>query len=107
MFPVEFMDGAACCVVMASKGYPGKYTTGYEIKIPDDLDAECYIAGGKINEDGKLVTSGGRVLGVVATAGTLEEAVSRAYSQTERVTFENAYYRKDIGKRALAAGKDE
>ncbi|MBQ6540237.1 MAG: phosphoribosylamine--glycine ligase [Oscillospiraceae bacterium] len=105
--PVEFMDGAACCVVMASKGYPGKYTTGYEIKIPDDLDAECYIAGGKINEDGKLVTSGGRVLGVVATAGTLEEAVRKAYSQTVRVTFENAYYRKDIGKRALAAGKDE
>ncbi len=105
--PVKFMDGAACCVVMASEGYPGKYQTGYEIDIPEDLDGECYVAGGKINDEGRLVTSGGRVLGVVATADTLADAVVKAYSQVERVSFENAYYRKDICKRALAAGKDE
>lgn len=103
--PVEFMDGAACCVIMASDGYPGKYQSGFEITIPEDLDAECYIAGGKINDDGKLVTSGGRVLGVTAAAGTLEEAIKKSYAQVERISFENAFYRKDIGKRALAAGK--
>ncbi len=102
--PVEFMDGAACCVVMASNGYPGKYQTGYEIVIPSELEAECYVAGGKI-ADGKLVTSGGRVLGVTAVAENLEAAIAKSYSQVERITFENAYYRKDIGKRALAANK--
>lgn len=100
--PVEFIDGAACCVVMASNGYPGKYQTGYEISIPADLEAECFVAGGKLTDD-KLVTSGGRVLGVTAVADSLEAAIAKSYSQVERISFENAYYRKDIGKRALAA----
>ena len=99
---VEFSDGSACCVVMASNGYPQKYDTGFEITIPDDLDADVFVAGAKI-KDGKLVTSGGRVLGVTATGDDLPDAIKNAYSAVEKVSFENAYYRHDIGKRALAA----
>ena len=97
---VRFRSGAACCVVMASQGYPGAYETGYPITIPDDLDGEVYVAGGKL-QDGVLCTSGGRVLGVTATGGTLKEAVDKAYQQAERVRFANAYYRRDIGRKAL------
>lgn len=99
---VEFSDGAACCVVGASAGYPEKYESGYEIKIADDIDAEVFVAGAKI-ADGKLVNAGGRVLGVVATADTLDGAVRKAYREIEKVSFDNMYYRKDIGKRALDA----
>ena len=100
--PVEFMDGAACCVVMASEGYPVKYDKGFEITIPADLDGECYVAGAKL-VDGKLVTSGGRVLGVTSTAGDLRTAIDKAYKNVERIHFDNAFYRKDIGQRALKA----
>ena len=65
-----------------------------------DFDAQLYIAGAK-EKDGKLLTSGGRVLGVVATAPELKTAVERAYEQVEKVHFANAYYRRDIGRRAL------
>ncbi len=99
---VSFKDGAACCVVVASNGYPGKYDTGYEIKIADDTDAEVYVAGAKI-VDGKTVTAGGRVLGVVSTAPDLKSAIEKAYENVPKVTFDNAYYRKDIGQRALKA----
>lgn len=96
---VKFSDGAACCVVMASDGYPQKYETGFEITIPDD--AKCvYVAGAKL-DGGKLLTGGGRVLGVTETAPTLKEAVDRAYKTVERVSFKNAYYRHDIGLKAL------
>ena len=99
---VEFRDGAACCVVMASAGYPGAYETGFRITIPEDLEGEMYVAGGKLI-DGELTTSGGRVLGVAATGATLREAVAKAYEQTARVTFDNAYFRRDIGAKALSA----
>ena len=99
---VSFKDGAACCVVVASNGYPGKYDTGYEIKISNDTDAEVYVAGAKI-VDGKTVTAGGRVLGVVSTAPDLKSAIEKAYENVPKVTFDNAYYRKDIGQRALKA----
>lgn len=102
---VKFRDGAACCVVMASSGYPGPYETGFPILISPDFKGEAYVAGGKLR-DGVLCTSGGRVLGVTATGDSLEEAVRRAYEETEKVTFHQAYYRKDIGKRALEAAKE-
>ena len=100
--PVKFADKSACCVVMASNGYPQKYETGFEITIPQDLSAQVYVAGAKL-DDGKLVTSGGRVLGVTATGDTLNDAIDNAYAAVEKVSFKNAYYRKDIGKRALQA----
>lgn len=102
---VRFSDKCSCCVVEASEGYPSKYDTGYEITVDGDLDAELYIAGAK-NSDGKLLTSGGRVLGVTAVADTLREAVDKAYREVKKVRFANAYYRKDIGARALAALED-
>lgn len=97
---VRFSEESACCVVMASEGYPKKYETGFEITMPKDRN--IYVAGAKA-ENGKLLTSGGRVLGVTETAETLAEAVQKAYDTAAQVHFENAYYRKDIGKRALAA----
>lgn len=102
---VKFADKNACCVVLASEGYPKAYDKGFEIKIGELADnADFYIAGAKL-EDGKLLTNGGRVLNVVATADTLEEAVADAYKAVENVTFDNAYCRKDIGQRALKAIK--
>ncbi len=101
---VKFSDGHACCVVMASKGYPQKYESGFEITIPDEIADSVYVAGAKI-EDGKLKTAGGRVLGVTATADTLEGAINAAYAKVEKISFANAYCRKDIGQRALKAGK--
>ena len=101
---VKFSRGAACCVVMASDGYPGKYEKGYPITIPAEVAPYVYVAGAKATPEG-LVTSGGRVLGVTATAPTLSEAIALAYRRAETIHFENAYYRHDIGARALAAGK--
>ena len=101
---VKFREGNACCVVLASKGYPGSYGKGYEITIPERLRQNVYVAGAVL-KDGKLVTGGGRVLGVTAVAKTLPEAVKDAYAMAEQVTFENRYYRKDIGARALKAVK--
>ena len=95
---VEFSKKSACCVVMASNGYPGKYETGFKLNIPDDVNA--YVAGAKIKE-GTLVTSGGRVLGVTCKADTLKEAIDKAYEDVKKVSFENSYYRKDIGQKAL------
>lgn len=102
---VKFKNGAACCVVMASKGYPGAYETGYPITIPEDLDGAAYVAGAKLL-DGVLRTSGGRVLGVTAVGDTLRAAVDKAYLQADRVKFDNSYSRKDIGKKALQAEKE-
>ena len=87
---------------MASKGYPGSYEKGYPITIPADLNAEVYVAGAR-EQNGQLLTSGGRVLGVTAVAPSLPEALNKAYVAAARIHFENAYYRRDIGKRALAA----
>lgn len=102
---VEFSDEHAACVVMASKGYPQKYETGFEITLPKDIDGEIYVAGAK-TENGKLLTAGGRVLGVTATAKSLNEAIEKAYSIVPQVHFENAYYRHDIGQKALLAKEE-
>ncbi len=102
---VEFSDKSACCVIMASDGYPEKYEKGFEIKVNGELDGDMFIAGAKMS-DGKLLTNGGRVLGVTAVADDLKSAVDKAYREIEKVSFENAYYRKDIGKRALEAVKE-
>ena len=97
---VSFKNRSACCVIMASAGYPGKYSGGYEITRDSDIDGEVYVAGAKLDGD-KLVTAGGRVLGVVATGETLKEAIDAAYTNVSKVHFENAFYRKDIGQRAM------
>ena len=103
---VRFREDAACCVVLASEGYPQKYETGFEIMLPVCGENEdIYIAGAKRDGD-KLVTSGGRVLGAVATAEDLKGAVDAAYALAGRISFQNAYMRHDIGKRALAALKN-
>ncbi|SCJ80764.1 Phosphoribosylamine--glycine ligase [uncultured Eubacterium sp.] len=99
---VNFADDAACCVVMASEGYPKSYEKGYEIKIADDVE-DVYVAGAKLSEDGKLLTNGGRVLGVTERGGDIKEAIEKAYKSVEKVSFNNAYFRKDIGQKALAA----
>ena len=103
---VRFREGAACCVVLASEGYPQKYETGFEIALPAcQANEDIYIAGAK-KQGEKLVTSGGRVLGAVATAEDLPRAVEAAYALAGRISFQNAYMRHDIGKRALAALKN-
>ena len=99
---VEFAEDSACCVVMASDGYPQKYASGFEISLPAETAANIYVAGAKLS-DGKLLTAGGRVLGVTETAPLLEEAIEKAYKAVKTVSFENAYYRNDIGQKALAA----
>ncbi len=100
---VKFKSGSACCVIVASKGYPAKYESGFEIKLPRATDDTCvYVAGAK-REGDKLVSAGGRVLGVTAIGNNLAEAIDKAYAATEKVEFSNGFYRKDIGKRALKA----
>ena len=90
-------------MVLASKGYPLKYEKGYEITIPDEVKNHVFVAGAAL-KDGKPVTSGGRVLGVTAVAGTLAEAVEEAYRMADTISFSNKYCRRDIGKRALESG---
>ena len=103
---VRFQEGAACCVVLASEGYPQKYETGFEIALPAcHANEDIYIAGAR-KQGEKLVTSGGRVLGAVATAEDLPRAVEAAYALAGRISFQNAYMRHDIGRRALAALKN-
>ncbi|MGN0443309.1 MAG: phosphoribosylamine--glycine ligase [Acutalibacteraceae bacterium] len=97
---VKFSDKCACCVIMASEGYPVKYEKGYEIKA-ENFDG-IFVAGAKL-EGGKLLTNGGRVLGVTQTADTLAQAIDKAYAKVRTVSFGNAYYRHDIGKKAMMA----
>ena len=97
---VKFSDKSACCVIMASEGYPVKYEKGYEITIPQEVENNVYVAGAKL-ENGKLLTNGGRVLGVTKIADTLEQAIALSYNAVEKVCFGNAYYRHDIGQKAL------
>ncbi len=104
---VRFKQGASCCVVLASDGYPKKYETGFAITMPElGANEDIYVAGARL-ADGKLLTSGGRVLGAVATADTLKEAIAHAYAVADKIHFENAYMRRDIGQRALMALKGE
>lgn len=97
---VKFFDKSACCVIMASEGYPVKYEKGYEITIPEEVEDNVYVAGAKL-ENGKLLTNGGRVLGVTKIADTLEQAIALSYNAVEKICFGNAYYRHDIGQKAL------
>ena len=99
---VRFSDRHACCVILASQGYPMHYEKGYEITIPEEVRPHVFVAGAA-EKDGKLVTSGGRVLGVTAVADSLAEAVDQAYALAEKVEFGNRYMRRDIGQRALKA----
>lgn len=101
---VRFSDGAACCVIIASEGYPQKYASGYEITVDEDIAAEVYVAGARL-ENGKLLSSGGRVLGVTAVGNSLSEAVAKAYENVPKVKLANAFYRHDIGAKALKAIK--
>ena len=101
---VEFSDGAACCVVVASDGYPGSYEKGKPLTIEDEVKDKVFVAGAAFKE-GVLVTNGGRVLGCTDVAEDLPSAIEAAYKVVEKVHFENAYYRHDIGAKALAALK--
>lgn len=104
---VEWSDDACACVIMASGGYPKSYPKGIEITglSNGQLDGvTVYHAGTKL-QDNKLVTSGGRVLGVTALGDTLENALKKSYDAVEKIHFEGAHYRRDIGKRALEANK--
>ena len=102
---VKFADKNACCVIMASKGYPTAYEKGFEMDIPEAIWNQVYVAGAAI-KDGKLVTNGGRVLGATAIAESLEQAISDSYAMVKTIHFDNAYYRNDIGARALKAGRN-
>ncbi len=99
---LQFEDNAAVCVVLASDGYPVAYEKGFEIKGLENFDGKegyyCFHAGTKLNEEGKIVTNGGRVLGITAKGATLKEARANAYKATEWVDFDNKYMRHDIGK---------
>ena len=101
---VKFSDKSAACVIMASAGYPEAYQSGFEMDIAESVKDSVYVAGAKL-ADGKLLTAGGRVLGVTAVADTLEAAIKSAYNKVDSVKFGNAYYRHDIGARALLAKK--
>ena len=101
---VKFRDGFCCCVVAASEGYPVSYKKGYEITLPETGDdTDIFIAGAKKDDQGRLLTDGGRVLGAVGRGNTLQEALDKAYAVAGQIRFENMYYRKDIGQRALKA----
>ena len=102
---VKFRDDYACCVILASKGYPTAYEKGYPISIPEEIASHVYVAGAA-QKDGQLVTSGGRVLGVTAVADSLKDAIREAYAMAETIRFDNCYYRHDIGARALEAGRN-
>lgn len=104
---IEWADEASACVIMASGGYPKSYPKGIEITGLTDgqLDGVTVYHAGTAVKDGKLVTSGGRVLGVTALGNTLEEALEKSYDAVNQIHFENAHYRKDIGQRALNALK--
>ncbi len=99
---VKFKDDYACCVIMASEGYPLSYEKGFEISVPDSISDNVFVAGAK-EEKGKLLTNGGRVLGVTATADSLENAIAKSYEMVKQISFNNAYYRSDIGAKALKA----
>ena len=101
--PIRWKDGAAVCVVLASGGYPGHYDKGQEIHGLADAEAMGALVfhAGTAMKDGKLVTNGGRVLGVVGRGADISSAVDAAYAAAAKISFKDAYYRKDIAHRAL------
>ncbi len=102
---VRFSSKNACCVIMASYGYPTAYEKGFEMTIPDAIWDHVYVAGAA-QKDGKLLTNGGRVLGATAIADSLAQAIDDAYAMVKSIHFDNAYYRNDIGAKALKAGRN-
>lgn len=98
---VEFSNDCAVCVVVASAGYPGAYQTGYEITVSGNIEKDICYAGVGENAAGRPVTSGGRVLSVVAVGKSLKETVEKAYEKVGKVSFSNKFFRRDIGKKAL------
>ena len=99
---VKWSDKSACCVIMASKGYPTHYEKGFEITCDEDVKDDIYFAGAKLDGD-KLLTSGGRVLGVTSIDESLEKAIKASYEKVSKIHFDNSFYRHDIGARALKA----
>ena len=96
---IKWSDRRAVCVVLASGGYPGSYEKGKVISGLDDVDDDVVVFhAGTAEKDGSIVTAGGRVLGVTATGATNDEARAKAFANVERITFEGAQYRRDIGK---------
>ena len=103
-YTIEWKKGYACDVVMVSGGYPGHYEKGKEIRGIDNVggrDNVYVFHAGTAQKDGRVVTNGGRVLNVVATAGTLQDAISGSYAAVEKIRFDGSYYRKDIGFHGL------
>ena len=100
---VKFKDQHACCVIMASKGYPTAYEKGFAISCPDAIWDSVFVAGAKLDDD-KLLTNGGRVLGATCVADSLGAAIQGAYEKVNQIHFDNQYYRTDIGQKAMNAG---
>ncbi len=105
--PVEFSQESACCVVVASKGYPLQYEKGVKIGLPHTGPNEAIFVAGAVRRGEELFSSGGRVLGCTAVADTLEHAVEKAYALVKQVEFPNGFYRNDIGRRALQAKEEQ
>ena len=101
---VKFADKHACCVILASNGYPTAYKKGFEMSFTEEALAATFVAGAK-SENGKLVTAGGRVTGTTVVADSLAEAIKESYRLSDGVKFEGAYRRTDIGQKALQALK--
>ncbi len=104
--PVKFSNKNACCVIMASDGYPSSYKKGFEITIPEATLEHTYVAGASLSE-GRLLTNGGRVLGVTAVADTLDVAIKDAYGLVKTIDFDNKYFRTDIGAKAIKAREEK
>ena len=100
---VRFSKKSACCVILASEGYPQKYEKGFPITLPDTAANEQIYIAGAVEKDGRLLTNGGRVLGAVAVANDLPGAIDKAYTLADKIHFDNAFCRRDIGQRALKA----
>ncbi len=99
---VKWSDKSACCVIMASKGYPAHYEKGFEITCEESVKNDIYFAGAKLDGD-KLLTNGGRVLGVTSIGECLENVIKTSYEKVSKIHFDNSFYRHDIGARALKA----
>ena len=102
---VKFANKSACCVIMASGGYPEAYESGFEITMADEVFDSVFVAGAKLDGE-KLLTAGGRVLGVTAVADDLVSAIDAAYAKVSKVSFNKAHFRHDIGARARKALED-
>jgi len=96
-FNLEWNDGYSCCLIAASKGYPGRYDTGVEIKESGKLEGKLFLAGATM-QDETMMTNGGRVLGITGFGGTLEKAREIAYTDMKKIQFDGMHYRTDIGK---------